>query len=81
MWKTYTKVRWVRLNSLIVVVICGHSWCLRGSRVLCCQVISLVRFILILISTTPLNMGDGLVAVPKRRSVILLYSYEIYNYV
>jgi hypothetical protein len=24
-WKTYTRVRWVQLDSLIVVVNCGHS--------------------------------------------------------
>jgi hypothetical protein len=43
MWKTCTRVQWAQLNSLIVVVNCGHSCCLCGSRVLCCQVISLTR--------------------------------------
>jgi hypothetical protein len=40
-WKTYTRVRWARLNSLIVIVNCCHLWCPPGPRVLCCQVISL----------------------------------------
>jgi hypothetical protein len=42
-WKTCTRVRWVRLDSLIVVVNCCHSWCLRGPCVSCYQVISLAR--------------------------------------
>jgi hypothetical protein len=33
-WKTYTRVRWARLDSLKVVVNCGHTWCFRDSRVL-----------------------------------------------
>jgi hypothetical protein len=32
-WKICTRVRWTRLDSLIVMVNCGHLWCLRGSRV------------------------------------------------
>jgi hypothetical protein len=58
-WKTCTRVRWAWLNSLIVVMNYGHSWCLRGSRVLCCQVISLVRCILIRIFMTPSDMGKA----------------------
>jgi hypothetical protein len=42
-WKTCSMVRWAWLDSLIVVVNCGHSWCLHGSHVSCSQVISLVR--------------------------------------
>jgi hypothetical protein len=33
-----TRVWWTRLNYLIVIMKCGHSCCLRGSRVSCCQV-------------------------------------------
>jgi hypothetical protein len=58
-WKIYTRVRWTRLDSLIVMVNCGHLWCLRGSRVSWCQVISLVKCILIQISMTPSVMGDA----------------------
>jgi hypothetical protein len=57
--KTCTRVWWARLDSLIVVMNCGHSWCLRGSCVSCCQVISLARCILILISMTPSDMGQA----------------------
>jgi hypothetical protein len=42
-WKTCTRVRWARLDSLTVIVNCCHSWYLRDPRVLCCQVISLAR--------------------------------------
>jgi hypothetical protein len=41
--KTCTRVRWAWLDSLIVVVNSCHLWCLCGSRVSCCQVISLAR--------------------------------------
>jgi hypothetical protein len=34
-----TRVRWASLDSLIVLVDCGRSWCLCGSRVSRCQVI------------------------------------------
>jgi hypothetical protein len=30
-----TRVRWAQLESLIVVMNCGHSWCLCDSRVSC----------------------------------------------
>jgi hypothetical protein len=40
-WKTYTRVWWSRLDSLIVIMNCCHSWCPFGSRVSCCQVITL----------------------------------------
>jgi hypothetical protein len=48
-----------RPDSLIVIVKSGLSWRLHGSRVSCCQVISLTRCILIRISTTPLDMGEA----------------------
>jgi hypothetical protein len=37
---------------------CGHSWCLRGSRVSCGQVFTLQGWLLIGISTTLSKMGD-----------------------
>jgi hypothetical protein len=43
MWKSYSRVRWARLDSLIVIVKYCHSWCPPGSHVSCCQVISLAR--------------------------------------
>jgi hypothetical protein len=57
-WKTCTWVRWARLDSLIVVMNCCHSGCLRGLWVLCCQVITLARFKLTQVSTIPSDMGD-----------------------
>jgi hypothetical protein len=55
-----TRVRWARLNSLIVIVKGGHSCCLRGSRVSCCQVDTLHgHIILIRISVTPSNMVEA----------------------
>jgi hypothetical protein len=53
-WKTCTRVRWVWLDSLIVVMNCCHSWCLPGPRVSFCQVISLARL------TVDLNLHDTL---------------------
>jgi hypothetical protein len=44
MWKTCTRVRWVWLDSLIVVMNCCPSWCPTGPCVSCCQVISLARY-------------------------------------
>jgi hypothetical protein len=57
-WKTCARVRWAWLDSLIVVVNCCHSWCLRGPRVLCCQVITLARFKLAQVSVIPSDMGN-----------------------
>jgi hypothetical protein len=54
-----TRVRWARLNSLIVIAKGGHSCCLRGSRVSCCQVETLQGYIILIrISATPSNMGE-----------------------
>jgi hypothetical protein len=50
-WKTCTGVRWTRLDSLIVIVNYCHTWCLRDSRVSCCQVVSLATCKLIRITT------------------------------
>jgi hypothetical protein len=58
-WKTCTRVWWARLDSLIVIMNCGLSWCLHGSRVSCYQVIFHVKGILILISMTPSDMGES----------------------
>jgi hypothetical protein len=57
-WKTCTRVRWARLDSLIVIVNCCHSWCLCGPRVSCCQVITLARFKLAQVSTIPSDIGN-----------------------
>jgi hypothetical protein len=54
-----TRVRWARLDSLIVKANGGHSWYLCNSRVSCCQVISLAMWLLIQISATPSDMGDA----------------------
>jgi hypothetical protein len=45
---------------------CGHSRCLRDSRVSCCQVLSLARCTLIQIFATPSKMGDVLLTASKR---------------
>jgi hypothetical protein len=56
----------------------GHSWCLRDSRVLCCQVLSLARCILIRITATPSEMGEGLITESKcsNSTFIILYVYH-----
>jgi hypothetical protein len=70
----------IRPDSLIVVMNCGHSWCLHGSRVLCCQVISHVRCILIQIYVT---LSDMSVDLPPHPNVVnelhlcLYMSYEM----
>jgi hypothetical protein len=53
-WKACTRVRWARLDSLIIVVNCGHSWCLHEPRVSCCHVLSLAWCII------DLNLRDTL---------------------
>jgi hypothetical protein len=57
---------------------CGHSWCIHDSRVSCCQVLPLQGCILIRISATHSNMGDGLLAVSKgsNSTFIMLYLYH-----
>jgi hypothetical protein len=81
-WKTCTRVRWARFDSLIVVVNCCHSWCLRGPRVSCCRVISLAKL------TIDSNIHDTLgnewclFAAPKRSNssfIILLGSWDGYR--
>jgi hypothetical protein len=76
-----TRVRWVWLDSLIVNVKGGYSWYLCGSRVSCCQVISLVRWLLIRISVTPSDMGEACSLLSFYRSAITLCSYESYGYI
>jgi hypothetical protein len=58
MWKTYTREGCDPVNSLIIVANCEHSWCLRGSRVSCCQVISLARCELTRVCVNLSDMGD-----------------------
>jgi hypothetical protein len=75
-WKTCTRVRWAQLDSLIVIVNCGHSWRLCGLRVSCCQV-RLIR-----ISVTPSDMGDACSLlsfhyVHMRFTVMFNYNYLI----
>jgi hypothetical protein len=55
-----TRVRWAQLNFLIVITKGGHSCCLHGSRVSCCQVDTLQCYIILIrISTTPSDMGEA----------------------
>jgi hypothetical protein len=55
-----TRVRWVRLNSLIIIAKGDHSYCLRGSRVSYCQVDTLQGYIILIrISATPSNIGEA----------------------
>jgi hypothetical protein len=58
-WKT--TLGWGRTwpKSLIVIMKGGHSCCLHGSHVSCCQVISLARWLLIQISMTPSYMCEA----------------------
>jgi hypothetical protein len=54
------RVRWARLNSLIVIAKGGHSCCLHGSRVSCSQVDTLQGYIILIrISVTPSDMGEA----------------------
>jgi hypothetical protein len=77
-----TRVRWARLNSLIVITKDGHSCCLHGSRVSCYQVDTLQGyFILIRISATPSDMGEACSLLSFRRSAILPCSHETIDYV
>jgi hypothetical protein len=69
------------LDFSIVIVKGGHSWCLCGSRVSCCQVIFLGRCILIRVSVKPSVMGAACLLLSFHRSAISLCSYEIYGYV
>jgi hypothetical protein len=54
-----TRVRWTCLESLIVGANGGHSWYLCVSCVSCCQVISLIRWLLIQIFMMPSDMGEA----------------------
>jgi hypothetical protein len=74
-WKTCTRVRWARLDSLIVVMNCGHSWCLLDSRVPCCQVIG---FKLIRTTTTLLDMSDSCLLQSFNSNSTSLCCYENY---
>jgi hypothetical protein len=88
-WKTCTRVRWARLDSLIVTMNYGHSCCLHGSCVSCCQVIFLTRWLLIRISVTPLDMCDTCSLLSFHRSatspcsmrlmVIFNYDYLVFE--
>jgi hypothetical protein len=75
-----TRVRWARLDSLIVNAKDGHSWYLCGSCVSCCQVISLARWLLIQISVTPSDMGEAYSLLSFHRSAIPC-SHESFGYV
>jgi hypothetical protein len=77
-----TRVRWVWLNSLIVIMKGGHSCRLSGSRVSCYRINTLQGyFILIRISATPSNMGEICSLLAFRRSVVSLCSHKTYGYV
>jgi hypothetical protein len=55
-----TRVRWARLNSLIVITKGCHSCCFRGSRVSSCQVDTLQGYIILIrIFATPSDMGEA----------------------
>jgi hypothetical protein len=71
-WKTTLGRGSTRPDSLIVIVKGGHSCCLHGSCVSCCQIISLARCILIRISVTPSEMGEACSLCPN---VEVLYHY------
>jgi hypothetical protein len=64
-WKTYIRERCGPARLLTVVTNCDHSCCLHGSRLSCCQVISLERCVLIWISVTLSGMSDDLLPHPN----------------
>jgi hypothetical protein len=72
-----TRVRWARLDSLIVNAKGGHSWYLCGSRVSCCEVISLTRWLLIRISATPSDMDE---ACSLCTNIEVIHHYIIWDY-
>jgi hypothetical protein len=71
----YSKVAPTRL--LIVIMNCGHLWCLCESCVLCCQVFRLQGCKLVWISATPSKIGDGLIAVfkPSKSTSLCIVNY------
>jgi hypothetical protein len=58
-WKTCTRVRWARLDSVIVIVNCCHSWCLRSYVCRVIRLFPLQGWLLIQKSVTPSEMGDA----------------------
>jgi hypothetical protein len=77
-WKTTLGWDRTRLDSLIVITKGGHSFCLYGSRVLCCQIISLARWLLIRISVTPSDMGEACSLLSFRRSAISMFIWDLW---
>jgi hypothetical protein len=65
MWKTCTRVRWPRLDSLIFIVNYGHSWCLHDSHVSYCPVFPLQGCNLVRISVALSKLSDDSIAVFK----------------
>jgi hypothetical protein len=79
-WKTCTRVRWARFDSLIVIMNYCHSWCLRGRRVSCCQVITLARFKLARVSAIPSDMGNTCPFQSFRRIIyFMILWWELYG--
>jgi hypothetical protein len=80
-WKTCTRVRWAWLDSLIVVVNCGHSWDLREPHVSFCHIISLTRLHMDLNLHDTLGYGWGLLTVFKHSNgTLLLLIWELWGW-
>jgi hypothetical protein len=77
-WKTCTRVRWARLDFLIVIVNCCHSWCLHDLRVSCCHVVILARFKLTRVTATLSDMSDTclLQSFSSNSTFLMLYLYH-----
>jgi hypothetical protein len=73
-----TRIRWARLDFLIVITKGDHSCCLRGSCVSYCLV-TLQGLILIRISATHSDMGDACSLLSFCRSAISPCSRETYG--
>jgi hypothetical protein len=75
-----TTLGWgrTRPDSMIVITKGGYSYCFRGSRVSCCQLFSLARWLLIQISMTPriwMKLVLWASNVDMRRCVYLIWEF------
>jgi hypothetical protein len=75
-----TRVRWARLDSLIVIVKYWDSWCLLGLRVPCCRVFCPCKVTIYYNLRDNLGYGWGLFTASKRSnwtSFMIHMAYEM----
>jgi hypothetical protein len=71
-WKIYTRVRWALIVSLTASWIVATRGALRAYVCRVVKFIPLQGWLLIRISATPSDMGDGLFAESKRRIIFII---------